>query len=458
MRKLMIAMLALAVVFGFAACDNSTANSGAASQLDVAYIEAVEKTATDYLVGETADPADFTFTGYDAAGNVVIEDMASTLFAATKPFAKGDDEAVFTYSGTVKVPAIKVPVSVYEIEKLTVDATADNVKKSYYTISKVGTVAVDATSTAEGGDYYAYTLVDKTGLVVTATYNGTSEKVIDADDYTAVLGTVTENTETGFAAISDWTSATLTGKDAVVRISMDGTTAEDYYAVNFSANVISSIYFDIPEDYKLYYAEGTSPADFKFTASEPVKVLANMVNGQTGYEPTQSNAKVALTASGAASSTIGVDNMSTLSFSTIGSNNSVTLYAVYTGTDVVTGFPKTAVESRAIDLVENVPAGIKITIDDSTPFKFELDTNYSAETSVAGITVTYLLADGKTAATTPAELKFNGTAEQHGYTITPNRINSSEISAGVNVEITITPVAHPDWAKTVVVATQAKQA
>ena len=105
---------ALAVVFGFAACDNSTSTSGTGSQLDIAYIVGTEKTAQDYLVGETPDPADFTFTGYDAADNVVIENMSAELFTADE-LTSVDDKATFTYKGIAGMlsMSVEVPVTVY---------------------------------------------------------------------------------------------------------------------------------------------------------------------------------------------------------------------------------------------------------------------------------------------------------------------------------------------------------
>ena len=63
MRKLMIAMLALAVVFGFAACDNS--NSGSTSLMDQ-YVVALEVTdgPKAYFEGDVVDVA-----GVGGAGN-----------------------------------------------------------------------------------------------------------------------------------------------------------------------------------------------------------------------------------------------------------------------------------------------------------------------------------------------------------------------------------------------------
>ena len=80
MKKFMILMLSLAVLFSFAACSNEGRNPGTTNPDDIAYVEGAVRNAKDYLVGETPDAADFIFTGYDVAGNVLVKDMASNLF------------------------------------------------------------------------------------------------------------------------------------------------------------------------------------------------------------------------------------------------------------------------------------------------------------------------------------------------------------------------------------------
>ena len=117
----------------------------------------------------------------------------------------------------------------------------------------------------------------------------------------------------------------------------------------------------------------------------------------------------------------------------------------------MTGYKKTAVPSRAIDLVENVPVGIEV---DVKTFKIKLDTNYgtgSTETIAnTALAVNYKLADGSPG----AALAFNETAENDGFTISETRYSSNDYAAGVKVDVTITPVAHPEWAKTVAIETE----
>ncbi len=466
MRKLMIAMLALAVVFGFAACDNSTANSGAASQLDVAYIEATAKGDVVYLEGEKADPADYTFTGYDAAGNVVIENMASSLFSSDVVLTKDMDKTGFTYAGVVSVPAITVPVTVYEIDKITVDATADDVVKTYYNIVAMDGDANLAGVTAVTDEKYGkFMTVSKAGLVVTATYNGTETKVLDEDAYDVALGYIdADNDEFEAIDLAGWKSATAAmtdytaGDKVVVQVSTkDATPATTTFDAKYEKNLITSIYFDIDDDYVIYYAEDATPAAASIGAKAPIAVLANMVNGQTGAATTAASVKVALTADGTKTSTVTMSDLTQLKFTSV-SGNSIKLWASYEGTtDVVSGFTTDAVSSRDIEVVENVPAGITITVG---TFKYALDTDYSADTeevtaadvsaSGAGLKVVYKLTDGTDST---KELTFNGKTD--GYNITPEEVSSDNRMPGAPIDITITPIDHPEWAKTVTVATKA---
>ena len=442
MKKVMIAMLALAVVFGFAACDNSTSNSGTPSQLDVSYIEATAKSEIDYLVGETPDPADFTFTGFDMTGNVVVENMASSLFAAQAPLAKNADEAVFVYNGAVSVPAIKVPVNVYEVEKLTVDATAADVVKTYYTV-----VATDGDSSVNVAlDKYApYAKINKTGLVVTATYNGTETKTVDAKDYDATLGTITTKATdlSSFAAL-DWAtdqlSTDITGKDVVVKISMDNTSAAAMYKVDFKENLISSIYVDVDEDYKFYYdmdKTGLGTTD-KFKADK-VTVLANMVNGQAGAAVVASKVNY-----GISQSDVSKTNIAEVSLD--GVNTDITVWASYLGTDdVVPNFKKTPVAAtRAIPVIKDSIVGIEIT--EVGTEGFALDTDYSASGAVApaGFEVKYKMASDGTGIANGDALELN--EEKDGYTITPSVFSKEDYAAGVPVEVTVTSGTYSDTA------------
>ena len=100
MKKIMIALLAIAVLFGFAACDNSTPSD--AGQVTNVY----SKNIPAYLTGEKIDLADFELVGEDQNGNIVDIDVAdivvvdeSKLVAADKAGRAAVDSTALSYKG-----------------------------------------------------------------------------------------------------------------------------------------------------------------------------------------------------------------------------------------------------------------------------------------------------------------------------------------------------------------------
>ena len=435
MRKLMIAMLALAVVFGFAACDNSTSTSGTGSQLDIAYIVGTEVNDKDYLVGDEADPADFKFTGYDAADNVVIESMSAELFKAKGTLSATDDEAVFTYNGMGLVASkeIKVPVDVYAIEKITVDAS--KVNKDYYTIVETGSNgAVSATTIGTDGAYEEYAKVDTIGLVVTATYDTDKTVELNEKQYTAKIGTVTAATGADWAEFgaTEWgatalTTAVAATEKAVVQISVDGV-APVYYDVNFMLNKVTDVYFDVTDDYVVWYDDGKTSADAKLSSTD-IKLYAKMLNGQDEKAVT-----------GAKFSLVNAAN-ATLEFSALKLNadvSSVVVYAKYTGTDVAADAPKElTAQTDPITVDENYKTGIKVT--ETQAVVLEIGKDYAAETVTAfdsgkgALKFEYVWADKKN---TEATLILN--AKENGFTINPAIFSADRYSARNDVPVTVT--------------------
>ena len=436
MRKLMIAMLALAVVFGFAACDNSTSTSGTGSQLDIAYIVGTEKTAQDYLVGETPDPADFTFTGYDAADNVVIENMSAELFGNAQIDAS-KEVATFDYAGIggmIGAMTVEVPVSVYPVESIEVVA-GTTAQKTYYT-----TVTGDLSGKAAT----EFTTISKTGLTVTATYNdGEGEKVLDADDYVAKLATISGETVT---PVSNWSTATA-ASDYVVQVVFGdaSTTADatnsDTFPVEFLTNKITDLYVYVDPTYTLYIDGTTATAAEKL---DPTKVVvrANMLNGQvtapsTGVKYGLENSASTISAGSAD----GADDLSLLNYS---AGSSVNVYAVYSGTDVVQSYdPKTVIGPGTVKIEQDKIVGLDVTITGTPELKLDVDfakgakENAAAATDMKGITVKYKMASTATGET----LTLN--ADDKGFTIAgPNGITEfstdSIYSNGRTVDITIT--------------------
>ena len=426
MRKLMIAMLALAVVFGFAACDNSTSTSGTGSQLDIAYIVGTEKTAQDYLVGETPDPADFTFTGYDAADNVVIENMTSTLFTA-KALSTGDKEAVFTFAGVGAAAgkSIEVPVTVYEVESIKVVA-GDDAKVVYYTVSKEG---ADSDTSAE--KYDAYKEASKAGLTVTAIYNdGEGERVLDADDYTAEVA-ISDGT------VMNWDAVTA-DKDYVVKVSFGG--ESDSFPVEFLTNKVVSLYPEVAEGSEIMYLATDTYATTDGDLSG-ISFLAEMQNGQTGVKPA-GTFKYGLEAT-----KIDQSAIASLSLTNYKAGQTVSVYATYVGTDVVDTYnDKTVWGPATVQLVEDKIVGFEAKLTPSDALELEMDTDYADGadpeiTTLACLTVTYKMASDGDGAATGDTLDLN--ADEDGYTIAgPNGITEftedGGYSVGRSVDITVT--------------------
>ena len=119
MKKFIIAMLCVAVLFGFAACDNSSSTPSTPDMSNIAYVEGALRNASSYYFeGDTPSAADFIFTGYDVEGNVVVADMASSLFGKGTVNAKDD---TVTFGGSDDSIVIE-DVPVYTIDAIGVEA------------------------------------------------------------------------------------------------------------------------------------------------------------------------------------------------------------------------------------------------------------------------------------------------------------------------------------------------
>ena len=163
MKKIISILLALAVVFSFAACENG-----------VVFPENAEKTvlsvtlesAPEYLVGETVDPADVTlrvvygdrtedtFTGAElglTATSYKLTDVKNTFTVKFGAPVAGD-------GGTATIKSWNITIPAYKLTKLVVDPT-----------EAVKTVAKDAQT------------ISTTGLAFTGTYNGNQTKSVSYD-------------------------------------------------------------------------------------------------------------------------------------------------------------------------------------------------------------------------------------------------------------------------------------
>ena len=437
MRKLMIAMLALAVVFGFAACDNSTSTSGTGSQLDIAYIVGTEVNDKDYLAGDAADPADFKFTGYDAADNVVIENMSAELFAAKGTLSAADDEAVFTYNGMGLFAGkdVKVPVDVYAIEKITVDSS--KVNKNYYTIVQTGSNgAVSDATIGEGGAYEEYAKVDTANLVVTATYDTDKTVVLDETQYTAEIGTVTGDNGAGWTKFTaaDWSAISIS-KKAAVKVMANGGGDPVYYDVNYMLNKVSGVYFDVTKDYTVWYAKDAT-SDTATLSNTDIVLYGKMLNGQEKYSLT-----------GATYGLVDEQN-ATGNWSSLKINQGVdhvVVYAQYKGNNVAPDAPKVmTAKTDSIPVKEDYETGITA-VEKSTGVVLTIGKDYSkieaadASTDATELGSTYLEVKytwaSKKDTTSDKALDFH--AEEDGFSLSKELFAEADYSARTDVPVNV---------------------
>ena len=352
MKKVMIAVLAIAMLFGFVACSNE--NGGAPVELRENGT-AILKDGVDYLVGEKFNPNDFTFTAYTVNGEAVTVD-SSIVSVKSAAYVSTAGEITVEFLGENGVSFFG-KVTVYAPEKIAVDASASNVKKVYYT--------------TEDSDYQK---IDLTGVVVTATYK-------DADKVEKTKTVDVVNNELISGALSDWETANPKAEVTVtyqVGEADDGSADDDVatetgkgYTVDLKDNLVTKIELKATEDYgvvlgdkgavALAYADVTEgkladkakgvyvEATYQ---NEETKILADDESGVTYAFGTQADqVKTAIA------------NIATLAPTTDGS---FTLYVKITGLNAIVGFDETvelplkATTSEVTDIkVEVVTAGVE---------------------------------------------------------------------------------------------------
>lgn len=393
MKRFMIAVLAVAVLFGFAACDNSTpSNTDEITTTDPSLVvsaKAVFNGDVDYLVGEAPKAADFTFTGYDVAGNAIatLDSSLFTLPAAAGTIVKGDNDVTFEWkkdtATTISVTVEDVPGYVIDDIKVTVK---DGAQTTYY----------NATSSSAA----KYQKVNEDDFVVTAVYNEGKEK--DISDLTGValeLGTWTNG---AYGTAVTWTTAPADSNlKYAVKASYSGKDAYTDPVFSFQMNKVSAIRIKVVEGFKLYYAEGGDPTTSSLaSATGKITMVADYLNGETDVDVT-SNSEFANAADGTYGAVATVTSFPTAT------KSSAVLYGRYKGTDK-TDSVKTV--NATLDLVENVKVGISAT----GTFTITIGEDYSSSSATAptGLSVKYLLADG-TESTTALGLN----TEKDGYKI-----------------------------------------
>ena len=425
-KSILIGVLAALMLFAFVACDNNSGVTGA-----ITYVEAT--TSVDYLVGEKPVASDFTFTGYTLDGNPVDIPANQFSYSGLALTKAGEQEIAFTWTAG---PTAKATITAYDIESFTVDSSASTVQKTYYTVE----------TTAPDADDTAFSTINPTGVVVTVTYDTDKTRVLDNDSSLVKfeLGTVATDKFTAEAA---WpTAAEDDDTDYVVGVTVDGVTKT--YDVDFLANVVKSIYFDIPADYIVYYDEDQTAAEATDTLDgSKVLVKAEMANGQRGK--ILSNNLVFATSANALT---GADAKTAVNQIALTNLPGVTLYAKYNGTDVVPNYDGASyITSRSISIQKDTRVGIMATVTNAT---LTIGTDYAdgATTEVkswTGVTVNYVMASDEDGTATGKALTLN--ADEDGYTITPNKFTAADGAiAGRPVTVTITAKSNGSWTDTVV--------
>ena len=192
-------MLALAVVFGFAACDNS--NSGSTSLMDQ-YVVALEVTGPEaYFAGQKVDVADYTVTATRVDGSTFVvpaDDLAFSSDSAL-PANEGKDSkeiGVIYYTGFYKVPgtvpSVAVEADVYEVDAIDVAVAAD--QATYYALnSSLKNLKDDYTVTA-------YAFADTVKAADYTAENALYYAVIDSSDITLYSGATALTSNYTFAS------------------------------------------------------------------------------------------------------------------------------------------------------------------------------------------------------------------------------------------------------------------
>ncbi len=176
MKKIMILVLSLAVLFGFAACDNSTPDEPSVGQVTTIYATTIPQ----YLTGETVDLADFGLVGEDNQGNVVdipVEDIvvvnSAELVADSTAGRKVLDLTNVTYKG---MKITDLVYDAFELDAKSLKVSGPSTSEDYY-------VGSDDKDFDFKSDNYT----------VTVTYNNGTSKTLSYGEYTVDFATVVDS-------------------------------------------------------------------------------------------------------------------------------------------------------------------------------------------------------------------------------------------------------------------------
>ena len=247
MKKIMAVLLSVAVLFAFAACDNSTTNPYFGKQV----ISVTLADSPDYIEGETINPADIDLRVVFDNGSAVIS--ADTV-GLTRTTAAADGEEFKVSSADASAKSIefkfnygsynafdedsglktwKIQVPVYEVEGL-----------------KIGTANAATTVKKDAAE------VSLDGLAFSIVYDGTSEKTVSKADLatygidlkaTATTTTVDAKVK---VSVADSGSAALSADKIKLDADWYVTVTED------PATVIKDVAIELDPDYDLFKVDG----------------------------------------------------------------------------------------------------------------------------------------------------------------------------------------------------------
>ena len=402
MKKIMILLLSLAVLFSFAACDNES-NTGVSGGLaDSIYSESV----VVRVAGEKITAADFEFKGLDTFNNPVSVDGADVVLVDSNGNVVDSITATSTDKTKASTQTIdvktswnatgKVSVTVLPVTKVEVSGTPT--VKEYKAV--VGTVADVAKQ---------YKKIDPAGMTVKATY-------IDENG-----DTQTKNVEPSLVTFGlkddAWDTVAASVK---VTVSYAKTDADDTWNVAVVENRVTSIAAEVAAGYELIADDTTTLDETKFV------VYGTYENGQIAKIESTSLEYSIATEGAAADKTYG--KASTIKFAPTATEGAKTVYVEYQGSLASGGSRYT---NAQVEVKKDYLKGLNVTV---TNYSLAADYNFApadqgGDDYPSEITVKAVYA-GKT---TPIEL----TAKEE-WTISP--LSTSGLKTGDQVKFTITPV------------------
>lgn len=406
MKKFMIAVLAIAVLFSFAACDNESNTDVSGGLARTIYSDSV----VVRVAGEKITAADFEFKGLDTFGNPVSlnssdvlltenNNVVDEIIATTTEITKAGTQTI-----TVKTSwgaTGTVDVTVLPVKKITVDA--ENAATTEY-FKVIGTAS-------EVAQTYKNDLIIKTGVEVTATYidqNGDEqEKVVD-------------NSLASFS-ISDTDWAGGTDKDVTVTYGGKSGT----YKVDIIDNKVVSIDVEVAADYQPIASATTALDTDKFV------VKGTYQNGQKVVLTADTDVTYSLQSEyEAAGKTYG--KASTILFTEAGSK---TVYVKFGGTMVEGG---NRYANAPVVVVADALKEIVVEVESTATLKVDADYDWT-ETYPTQIKV-YTMTNGGT--------KSSALVAKTDYTLSPLDNEAASVQVGHTIEtgdtltITVTPTAN----------------